>query len=78
MSPSGGHVRFGAILWVTLMHRDPWFIGFIVLLAAVLPWVAAIVWVASRSGWSSVFSQEEGAFPSQASRLRGFGGGPSK
>jgi cytoskeletal protein RodZ len=62
----------------TVMHRDTWFMGFIVLLAAVLPWIAAIVWVASRAGWSSVFSQEEGAFPSQASQVRGFGGGPNK
>jgi hypothetical protein len=60
------------------MHQDTWFIGFIVLLTAVLPWIAAIVWVASRAGWSSVFSQKEGAFPSQGSQLRAFGGMPSK
>jgi 3-oxoacyl-[acyl-carrier-protein] synthase II len=41
------------------MHRDTWLIGFIVLLTAVLPWIAAIVWVASRAGWSSMFSQEK-------------------
>ena len=58
------------------MHPE-WFIGLIVLLVAVLPWIAAIVWIASRAGWSSLLSQEEGAFPSQASQLRGFGGGPS-
>jgi hypothetical protein len=60
------------------MYRGTWFIGFIVLLAAVLPWISAIVWAASRAGWSSVFSQEERAFPSQAIQLRGFGGGQSK
>jgi hypothetical protein len=59
-----------------LMHPE-WLIGLVVLLVAVLPWIAAIVWIASRAGWSSVFSKE-GAFPSQASQIRGFGGGPSK
>jgi 4-amino-4-deoxy-L-arabinose transferase-like glycosyltransferase len=65
------------MLGITLMHPE-WLIGLIVLLVAVLPWIAAIVWIASRAGWSSLFSQEEGAFPSQASQLRGFGGEPSK
>jgi hypothetical protein len=60
------------------MHRDTWLIGFVVALTAVLPWLVAIVWVASRAGWSSLFSQKERAFPSQASQLRGFGGRPTK
>lgn len=59
------------------MYRDT-FIALAVLLVAILPWIAAVVWIASRAGWSSVFSQKEGAFPSQASQLHGFGSGPHK
>jgi hypothetical protein len=60
------------------MHRDT-FIALAALLAAVLPWIAAILWVCSRAGWSAVFSQKDGAFPSQASQIRGFGGdGPHR
>jgi hypothetical protein len=39
-----------------------------------LPWIAAIAWVGSRAGWSSLWSESDEAFPSQSSRLRGFGG----
>lgn len=60
------------------MHEDTWLIGLVALLVAVLPWIAAIVWVVTRAGWSSAFSQQEQAFPSQANRLRGFGGGAGR
>jgi hypothetical protein len=39
-----------------------------------LPWLAAIVWVAWRAGWSVLWSDHGDEFPSQSHRLRGFGG----
>jgi hypothetical protein len=38
-----------------------------------LPWVAATVWVGWRAGWRVLWSENGREFPTQASRLRGFG-----
>jgi hypothetical protein len=40
-----------------------------------LPWLAAIFWVAWRTGWSVLWSDHGDEFLSQSKRLRGFGGG---
>jgi hypothetical protein len=40
-----------------------------------LPWIAAIVWLAWRAGWSVLWSDSGDEFLSQARRLRGLGGG---
>jgi hypothetical protein len=45
-----------------------------VALLVVLPWIVAIVWVAFRLGWSALTSENGHEFPTQASRLRAFGG----
>jgi len=39
-----------------------------------LPWIAAIAWIASRLGSSGLTSEDGHEFPTQASRLRAFGG----
>ncbi len=43
-----------------------------VLLISVLPWLAALLWLVMRAGWSVLLPDE--TIPSQASRLRSFGG----
>jgi hypothetical protein len=35
-----------------------------------LPWIAATLWIASRAGWSVLWTANE---PSQAQQLPGFG-----
>ena len=44
------------------MHPE-WLIGLFVLLVAVLPWIAAIVWIASRAGWASLVLAGGGSIP---------------
>jgi hypothetical protein len=40
-----------------------------------LPWIGAAAWVSWRVGWTVLWSENEGEFPTQASRLRSFGHG---
>jgi hypothetical protein len=40
-----------------------------------LPWICAIVWLCRRAGWRLLWSEPAGEFPTQAARLRSFGGG---
>jgi hypothetical protein len=39
-----------------------------------LPWICAIVWLCRRAGWRLLWSDQGGEFPTQAVRLRSFGG----
>jgi hypothetical protein len=62
-------IALASLVWVALVVVfSP-----IALLFA-LPWIAATVWTAQRAGWSSLWSDNGKAFPSQSRRLRGFGG----
>jgi hypothetical protein len=38
-----------------------------------VPWIVAVVWIGSRVGWSVLWSENGREFPTQATRLRGFG-----
>jgi hypothetical protein len=53
----------GLVLWLA-----PW------ALVCALPWIAATLWVAWRSGWQVLRGDAEGDIESQSKKLRGFGG----
>jgi hypothetical protein len=38
-----------------------------------LPWIAAVVWLGRQAGWRLLWSENGREFPTQATRLRGFG-----
>jgi hypothetical protein len=40
-----------------------------------LPWICGIVLLCRRAGWRLLWSEPGGEFPTQAARLRSFGGG---
>jgi hypothetical protein len=52
---------------------SPLLIGLALGLLFALPWIVVVVWIAWRLGWSVLWSENGREFPTQATRLRGFG-----